>query len=57
MSFRRPLLGLAAGVLVGAAWGWFGGGEENTDSALGTAFLCGLAGLLVGALVARRSVK
>nr|WP_296064013.1 hypothetical protein [uncultured Actinoplanes sp.] len=53
MSLRRPLIGLALGVLAGAAWGWLGGAEDRADSVAGTAFLCGLAGLLAGALLAR----
>ena len=46
-----PLLGLAAGAIAGGAWGWFGaGGYEAIDSAAGTAFLGGLAGLLTGSI-------
>jgi hypothetical protein len=47
-----PLIGLACGMGAGALWGWSGGDAEWTDSAIGTAFLCGLAGLLAGAVAA-----
>jgi hypothetical protein len=44
--------GALIGVLAGVAWGWFGsGGYEAGDSALGTGFLCGLVGAMVGAVV------
>jgi hypothetical protein len=44
-----PWIGLVLGAVAGALWGWFGaGGYEAGDSAIGTAFLCGLAGLLAG---------
>ena len=46
-----PVIGLVAGAVVGWLWGWFGsGGYEAMDSAVGTSFLCALAGLLVGAV-------
>ncbi|WP_433383251.1 hypothetical protein ACQPZX_20835 [Actinoplanes sp. CA-142083] len=46
-----PLVGLVLGAGAGWAWGWFGaGGYEAMDSAIGTAFLCALAGLLIGAV-------
>jgi len=48
---RWPLIGLVLGAAAGYAWGWFGaGGYEATDSAIGTSFLCALAGLLIGAV-------
>jgi hypothetical protein len=51
-----PVAGLAAGAVAGWLWGWFGGGDyENTDSALGTSFLCALAGLLAGGIAASQS--
>jgi hypothetical protein len=53
MSLRWPLTGLAVGIVAGFVWGWFGGSAEKGDSALGTAFLCGLAGALAGAAVAQ----
>ncbi len=46
-----PFIGLLAGAVAGALWGWFGAdGYEANDSAIGTAFLCGLAGLLIGTI-------
>ncbi|HEX5203881.1 hypothetical protein ACFQS1_24645 [Paractinoplanes rhizophilus] len=49
-----PVAGLIVGAVAGGAWGWFGaGGYEANDSAIGTAFLCGLAGLLLGAVACR----
>ncbi|MFI5893934.1 hypothetical protein ACIA5D_27925 [Actinoplanes sp. NPDC051513] len=48
---RWPVIGLILGAAAGCAWGWFGaGGYEAIDSAVGTGFLCALAGLLVGAV-------
>lgn len=53
-----PVTGLLAGLVTGALWGWFGsGGYEAGDAMLGTSFLCGLAGLGLGAVayeIARR---
>jgi membrane associated rhomboid family serine protease len=48
-----PLIGLVAGAVAGALWGWFGsGGYEANDSMLGTGFLGALAGLLIGTVIA-----
>jgi len=48
-----PLVGLALGAVIGALWGWFGsGGYEAIDSAVGTALICALPGLLIGAVAA-----
>jgi hypothetical protein len=47
-----PVVGLVGGVVAGAFWGWAGGDSEWTDSAIGTGFLCGLAGMLAGAVAA-----
>ncbi|MET3422939.1 membrane associated rhomboid family serine protease [Actinoplanes tereljensis] len=48
-----PVIGLVLGAVAGALWGWFGaGGYEAGDSAIGTSFLCALAGLLIGAVAA-----
>lgn len=47
------MLGLVVGAIGGWLWGWFGSGYERIDSAIGTSFLCALAGLLVGAIVWR----
>jgi hypothetical protein len=42
---------LVVGVFVGFVWGMIAGdGYEAGDSAAGTAFLCGLAGTLVGGI-------
>ena len=44
-----PIIGLVLGAMAGCSWGWFGaGGYEAIDSAVGTSFLCALAGLLIG---------
>jgi hypothetical protein len=48
-----PVVGLVAGAIGGWLWGWFGGGYERLDSAVGTSFLCALAGLLIGAVAYR----
>jgi hypothetical protein len=48
-----PVCGLVAGAIAGWLWGWFGGGYERLDSAVGTSFLCALAGLLIGAVAHR----
>ena len=46
---RWPVIGLVLGAAAGGIWGWFGaGGYEAVDSAVGTGFLCALAGLLIG---------
>jgi hypothetical protein len=45
------MIGLALGAAVGCSWGWFGAsGYEAIDSAVGTGFLCAVAGLLTGAV-------
>ncbi|GIM92174.1 hypothetical protein Ato02nite_039670 [Paractinoplanes toevensis] len=47
------MIGLVLGAVAGGLWGWFGaGGYEANDSAIGTSFLCALAGLLLGAVAA-----
>jgi predicted phage tail protein len=52
MAMRRttwPMIGLVLGAAAGCSWGWFGAsGYEAIDSAVGTGFLCALAGLLIG---------
>jgi membrane associated rhomboid family serine protease len=48
-----PVIGLVLGGVAGGLWGWFGsGGYEANDSAIGTSFLCALAGLLIGGVAA-----
>lgn len=48
---RWPIAGLLLGAAAGCAWGWLGArGYEALDSAIGTALLCALAGLLIGAV-------
>ena len=44
------MLGLVVGAAAGWLWGWLGGGDDYLDSAVGTSFLCALAGLLAGAV-------
>ena len=45
------MIGLVLGAVAGWFWGWLGaGGYEAIDSAIGTAFLCALVGLLLGAV-------
>ena len=51
------MVGLVAGMLAGAFWGWSGGDSEWTDSAIGTGFLCGLAGMLAGAVAAHIATR
>lgn len=56
MTSQRQLRWVAVGALgggaAGAAWGWFGsGGYEAGDSAIGTGFLCAMAGALLSVLV------
>jgi len=45
------LIGLVVGAAGGWLWGWLASDYEAIDSAVGTAFLGGLTGLLVGAVV------
>lgn len=46
-----PVAGFVLGAIAGGLWGYYGsGGYEAGDSALGTAFLCSLAGLLLGGI-------
>jgi hypothetical protein len=48
-----PLIGLALGSMAGGLWGWLGSsGYEAIDSAVGTALMGALAGLLIGAVAA-----
>ncbi|NMO52893.1 hypothetical protein HH310_17050 [Actinoplanes sp. TBRC 11911] len=52
---RWPVAGLVLGAAAGCAWGWFGAdGYEAVDSAVGTALLGALAGLLIGAIAYRK---
>ena len=51
---RWPLIGLATGTAAGWLWGWSASDYEAIDSAVGTGFLGALAGLLIGAIAARR---
>jgi hypothetical protein len=56
MSMSRQLVwvavGTAVGAAAGAAWGWLAsGGYEANDSMIGTAFLCGLLGALLAAVL------
>ncbi|MGN9914688.1 hypothetical protein ACTMTJ_44885 [Phytohabitans sp. LJ34] len=44
--------GLVTGAVAGVIWGWLGSdGYESWDSAIGTGFLCALAGALVAVAV------
>ncbi|MFG1996313.1 hypothetical protein ACGFJ7_40685 [Actinoplanes sp. NPDC048988] len=46
----RPFVGLAAGAGAGWLWGWSASDYEAIDSAVGTALLGAVAGLLAGAV-------